>query len=115
MFNFKQFSVGYGTRGRKGEEISPQQAEARLRSELAMHAGVIDDAADDVGLRLTQGQRDALISFDFNTGKGDYLIRNSKGNVSEILRRMKLYTKAGGKTLPGLVNRRKAEAEMFLA
>jgi hypothetical protein len=31
------------------------------------------------------------------------------------LNELKLYGKAGGKTKPGLVNRRKAEAEMFLA
>jgi GH24 family phage-related lysozyme (muramidase) len=39
----------------------------------------------------------------------------AKGNTDEILRRLKLHVKAGGTTKPGLVNRRKAEAEMFVA
>ena len=56
--------------------------------------------------------RAALISFD--TGKGAYLIRSSQGNAAEILRRVKLYVKANGKTIEGLVNRRKAGAEMFV-
>jgi hypothetical protein len=40
--------------------------DTRLRAEVAMHAGIIGDAHDDIELRLTQG-RAALISFD--TGK----------------------------------------------
>jgi hypothetical protein len=30
--------------------------DTRLRAELAMHAGIIGDADDDVELRLTQGE-----------------------------------------------------------
>jgi len=76
-----------------------------------MHAGIIGDADDDVELRLTQGES-SFISFD--TGKGAYLIRSSKGNAAEILQRLELYVKANGKTIEGLVNQRKAEAEIFV-
>ena len=72
-------------------------------------------AAKDVGLRPTPGQRNALIRFDFHTARALHLITSSKSDTDEILRRLKLYVKAGGKTQPGLVNRRKAEAKLFLA
>ena len=50
----------------------------------------------------------------FDTGKGAYIIRSSKGNAAEILRRLNLYVKANRKTIEGLVNRRRPEAEMFV-
>ena len=114
--DFKQHSVGYGTRAKgAGETITKEEAESRLVAELSMHANRVDKAAQQVGMALTPGQRDALISFDFNTGQGDYLITSSGGNAAEIVRRMALYTKAGGKTNPGLVNRRRKEVAMFNA
>ena len=72
--------------------------------------GDIDEAAAEIALSLTKGQRKEVIIFDFNTGKGAYLMHSSKGYTDEILRRLKLYVKVKGNTLPGLVNRRKAEA-----
>ena len=45
----------------------------------------IDEAAAESGLSLTEGQRNAVISFDFNTRKGVYLITSSKGDTDEIL------------------------------
>jgi GH24 family phage-related lysozyme (muramidase) len=80
-----------------------------------MHAGIIGDADDDVELRLTQGER------SFNQFRALTSSAAAKGNPDEILRRLKLYVKARDeqtgklKTIEGLVNRRRAEAEMFLA
>lgn len=112
-----QYSIGYGTRATKGETLTQSQAEARLRSELSMHAGNVDQAAQKVGMRLTKGQRDALISFDFNTGRAEYLITSANGDIDEIRRRMPSWNKAekGGPPSPGLVNRRNAELAMFNA
>lgn len=112
--DYKQTSVGYGTRAKSdGEVLTQEEADARLREELTMHAGRIDTAAQKAGLKLTDNQRNALISFDFNTGSGAYLLETSAGDLSEVKRRLKLYTKAGGEELKGLVNRRKREAAMF--
>jgi hypothetical protein len=55
-WDFKQWSVGYGTRGKKGETLTPQQAAARLRTELTMHAGNIDEAAEAVNLSSLRGR-----------------------------------------------------------
>jgi hypothetical protein len=52
--------------------------------------------------------------FRLQPQKGADLIRSSKGDTDEILRRRNLYVKANGKTIEGLVNRRKAGAEMFV-
>ncbi len=67
---------------------------------------------------LTQGQFDALVSFSFNVGLGN--LQNStlrmkvnrkdfEGAAEQFL----VWTKAGGKVLPGLVKRRTHEKEMF--
>ena len=69
---------------------------------------------------LTQGQFDALVSFSFNVGLG---------NLQRSTIRMKVnrqdfegaaegfldWTKAGGKVLKGLVNRRNDEKALFLS
>ena len=67
---------------------------------------------------LTQGQFDALVSFSFNVGLGN--LQNStlrmKVNRNEYdaaAEQFLVWTKAGGKVLPGLVKRRTHEKEMF--
>ena len=112
--DYKQSSVGYGTRAKHDDEVLTKgEADTRLREELTMHAERIDRSALKTGVKLTPGQRNALISFDFNTGRGGYLLEDSQGDLTEVRRRMLLYTKAGGKELPGLVKRRKREATIF--
>jgi|GEM_PF-5684859 len=112
--DYKQLSIGYGTRAHHADErISEPEADARLRSELAMHAGNIDTAAKAGGYHLTPSQRNALISFDFNTGHGAYLLNTAGGNLAEVKERLQKYTQAGGQVSPGLVNRRKMEAGLM--
>jgi lysozyme len=112
--DYKQSSVGYGTRAKYDDEVLTKgEADTRLREELTMHAERIDRSALKTGVKLTPGQRNALISFDFNTGRGGYLLEDSQGDLTEVRRRMLLYTKAGGEELPGLVKRRKREAKIF--
>jgi GH24 family phage-related lysozyme (muramidase) len=82
-----------------------------------VHQQNVDRAAASVGLHLTPGQRDALTSFDFNTGDAEKLITTSGGNIAEIMLRLPTWnkvTEGGRKVLsPGLVNRRRKEMEMF--
>jgi GH24 family phage-related lysozyme (muramidase) len=112
--DYKQTSVGYGTRARShNEQLTEAQAEQRLKEELSQHAARIDSAAQKVGAKLSPGQRDALISFDFNTGQGAELLTSSGGKLDEVKRRMALYTKAGGQQLAGLVTRRQKELSLF--
>ncbi|MDR3418697.1 MAG: hypothetical protein P4L83_21195 [Nevskia sp.] len=110
----KQTSIGYGTRAQAGDtSISPEEADARLRSELAGSAARVDDAAARAGLTLNPNQRNALISFDYNTGAAPSVIGQAKGDVGALPGLMGAYTKQDGNELPGLVTRRAAEADMF--
>lgn len=67
-----------------------------------------------------QGRFDALVSFSFNAGLGN-LQRSTirmKANRSDwegAAEAFMVWTKGGGKVLPGLVKRRFAEKALFLA
>lgn len=112
--DYKQTSIGYGTRARKGEKsITREAADARLRSELAAHRKRVVDHAAKHGYDFSPGQLDALTSFDFNTGRLEQLTNNGTRDVNTIGQRMGAYNKAGGKVLPGLVKRRSAEQSLF--
>lgn len=111
--DFKQTSIGYGTRGKPGERIDKAEGDRRLRSELSMHAKRIDESARKGGYTLTDKQRNALISFDFNTGKGAHLLDTSGGDLRTIASRMSKYRIAGGQVNKGLVNRRSKERQLF--
>lgn len=78
------------------------------------------EIARSVKVRLSQSQVDALISFAFNVGNGAFrdstLLRLlNQGDYHSVPAQLNRWTKASGKTLPGLVRRRKAEGELFRA
>ena len=112
--DYKQTSVGYGTRGKEGEVLTESQATERLNTELSVHAKRIKDAAELKGVSLNENQFNALASFDFNTGQGASLIERFGDKPNELVAKMQEYTKAGGEDLPGLVNRRRMESALFL-
>lgn len=111
-------TIGYGhTFGVKlGQTITKEQAEFYLKSDLRKFEKGVDSL---VSVNLNQSQFDALVSFSFNCGlgalqkstllkllnKGDY-----QGAADQFLR----WDKAGGRSLPGLTRRRKAERALFL-
>lgn len=112
--DFKQTSVGYGTRARfEGETLTEAEAEQRLREELTMHAARVDTLAKQKGVALTPEQRRALVSFDFNTGAVHRIFERAGADTSKFAAIMKEWKSAGGKELPGLVSRRAAEARAF--
>lgn len=68
---------------------------------------------------LTQGQRDALVSFSFNVGLGTLQRstlrqKHNRGDFSGAADEFLKFTKGGGKVLKGLVNRRRDERAMYL-
>ena len=95
--------------------LSAAEIDDILRQDLArFEAGVMRL----IKVKMTQGQFDALVSFSFNVGLGN--LQNStlrmkvnredyEGAAEQFL----VWTKAGGKVLPGLVKRRTHEKEMF--
>ena len=108
-------TIGYGhTRGVKpGEEINELQAEIYLKEDVE----ACEIQLNYLTLPINQHQFDALCSFIFNLGIGNFmqstllkkLKAGDKTAADEILR----WDKSGGKVLPGLTARRKAEYDLF--
>ena len=71
-------------------------------------------------VELTDCQFSALVSFAYNVGlenfrKSSVLRAVNQGDFAAVPRRLSLWVKCRGRVLPGLVNRRAAEAAMFLS
>lgn len=111
-------TIGYGhTHGVKmGDVITGAQADAFLREDLRVAELTINT---NVKVKLTQGQFDALASFVFNLGSGNFvkstlLKKLNTGDFSGAADEFGKWVNAGGKKIPGLVKRRAAEREVFL-
>jgi GH24 family phage-related lysozyme (muramidase) len=117
--DYKQYSIGWGSHAANpNQTITKEEAEAMLRSELAAKAAPIDATAQRYGVTLTQPQREALISFSYNTGAGPRVLQRANGNLEAVPTLMREYVHVtnndGSKSvLPALVNRRNMEAAMF--
>jgi lysozyme len=69
---------------------------------------------------LNQSRLDALVSFSFNVGLGTLQRstlrqRHNRGDYEGAANEFLKYTKAGGKVLKGLVNRRNDERALYLS
>ena len=117
-------TIGYGhTKGVKlGMVITETKAEELLKQDLEYFE---DRVSEMVKIPLKQNEFDALISFTFNLGEGNLAkstLLKKLNNVSytnpmimvEVADEFLKWDKAGGRVLPGLTKRRKAEREMFL-
>ena len=113
-------TIGYGHTGsdvHPGMTITQNEADRLLKMDLVIHCNNVNNL---VKVPLTQNQFDALVSFEFNVGYGalktSTLLRllNNKDykGASEQFGR---WVWGGGRILPGLVNRRKAEKELFIS
>lgn len=72
------------------------------------------------GAAGAQGRFDALVSFAFNAGLGNLQrstirMKANRGDWEGAAEAFMQWTKGGGKELPGLVARRKAEVALFLS
>lgn len=111
-------TIGYGHTGsdvREGDRISQYWAEELLKADVAKVA----EQVERLGVALTQGQFDALVSFAFNLGIGR--LRTSKllrlirrqDSYRNIKAEFKRWVYAGGRKQPGLERRRVWEADRF--
>jgi GH24 family phage-related lysozyme (muramidase) len=107
------WTIGYGHTGKvfKGMTITQSEAEEFLRQDL-VSAEIAVKKYDRV-YHWNQNQFDALVSFAFNLGGINNLTAKGTRTIEEISNKILLYKKAGGKTLPGLMERRIAEKELF--
>lgn len=113
------WTVGYGhTKNvKKGMLITQDQADKFLKEDLKVYENYVKTY---VSYNINQNQFDALVSFTYNVGGGNLqkstlLVYLNQGKITLAANEFDKWTYAGGKKLTGLVNRRKAEKELFLS
>jgi len=111
------WTIGYGHTkyAKKGMLISEEQATVFLQDDLKN----AENTVNAHNLSLNQNQFDALVSFVFNCGSGNFLkstllkmlrVNVNSANISvELLK----WNKGGGRVLNGLTRRRKAESILY--
>jgi lysozyme len=121
-----KLSNGWGcTKGVKATDVwTPEEADARLEKELAIHEARVDRL---VKVKLSPNARGALVSFDFNSGgltlangkPSGVLIAVNSGNLEAVPAQLMRWTKyTDPKTgavmdAPGLVKRRRYECALW--
>lgn len=112
------WTIGYGfTRGvAPGQHMTPQQAEARLITELL---GYEQAVLSGCTLEPNQNQLDAMCSLAWNIGIAGFLRStvlkcHNRGDAQSASRAFGLWNKAGGREWAGLTRRRAAEAALYL-
>ena len=113
------WTIGYGhTAGvRQGAVVDELRAEYLLAEDLKK----FEDAVSRDCHGLNQNQFDALVSFSFNVGTGNFrkstLLKCVKANPGNqnIRYEFSRWNKANGTVLAGLVRRRKAEADLYFS
>lgn len=106
------WTIGVGHTGgvTEGMTITHDQAMAFFADDIKAS----ERAVEKLGMELTQGQFDALVSFCYNCGAGN-LQKLVKGRTKkQIADAIPLYNKGGGKVLAGLVKRRAWERDLFV-
>ena len=111
------WTIGWGA---TGPEVCPglawtqAQCDSRLARDLERYARDVSRAIGAAA--VTQSQFDALVSFHYNTGaiaKATLTKLHIAGRFAEAAAEFGKWINAGGKRLPGLVRRRKAEAALY--
>lgn len=113
------WTIGYGhTAGvSAGDVIDEQKAEQLLSEDLRAFEAVVSRECPHVN----QNQFDALVSFAFNVGTGNFmkstLLKCVKANPENVNIRHEFgrWTRSKGMELAGLVRRRKAEADLYFS
>ena len=96
---------------RAGDVWTRAQCDAALDNDMRRFEA--DVAKAMAGVTLSQGELDALVSFDFNTGslaKSSIPRKIRAGDKPAAMATLNAYNHAGGKVLAGLTRRRKAES-----
>ena len=113
------WTIGYGhTAGVKpGMVITKAQAEEYLKADLI----AFERYLNGLGLALNQNQFDALVSFIYNVGTGNFssstLLRKVRANPQDnsIMDEFLRWVYSKGRVLPGLQRRRLAEMKLYFS
>ncbi|MDD3238211.1 MAG: lysozyme [Candidatus Gastranaerophilales bacterium] len=112
-------TIGYGHTNKvhMDDVITQADADRLLKEDLIIHENNVSKL---VKVSLNQNQFDALVCLEYNIGYGNLAsstllkMLNSK-NYKSAASQFDRWVYAGNKILPGLVKRRHAEKELFLA
>jgi lysozyme len=115
-----RWTIGYGHAGadvHAGLTITQAQAEQLLERDLAAAVASVNRA---VTSGINQNQFDALVDFVFNLGCGSLLSSTllrlvNAGDFTAAAQQFLLWDHAGGVVVPGLLERRRAELQLFQA
>ncbi len=110
-------TIGYGTTSnvKKNQIVTESQATDLLMKDCTKFEKVVNAS---VKVPLTQNQFDALVSFVYNVGPGNFQASTllkvlNAGGYDQVAAQMLRWNKGGGKVLAGLTRRRKAEGVLF--
>lgn len=119
-------TIGYGnTFYENGKAVTMKDEPITKERAISLFLGIIQPFEDDVTELLkkavNQQQFNALVSFSYNVGVGAFggstLLKkvNSNPNDPTIRDEFMKWVKVNGAVFTGLVNRRKAEADMYFS
>jgi lysozyme len=111
-------TIGWGSTGphvKEGMTITLEEAETLLKTDLARFERGVEAMAPVA----TDNQFAAMVSLSFNIGldafrKSSVLKRHNRGDHKGAADAFLMWTKAAGRTLPGLVKRRSAERSLYM-
>lgn len=101
-----------GTKVKEGQTLTIERAEKLLTY-------WVNKYADKITVKCNQNQFDAMVSFAYNTGIGNFNTSTLKKKVianpndPSIRDEFMKWVNSNGKQLPGLVKRREAEANLY--
>ena len=108
-------TIGYGfTAGVKlGDHMTVAEADARLADEVSKFE-------NGLGLDGTENQLSAMTCLAYNIGLGNFSISTVKnrhicGDFQGAADAFRMWSKAGGREVPGLIRRREAERSLYLS
>lgn len=115
-------TIGYGTTEifgkpvKLGSTITSDEADRFLEEDLKKFEDAINK---NVNITITQNQFDALVSFVYNVGIGNFITSTllkkiNEGKIQDAANEFLRWNKANKKVLAGLTRRRQAERDLFL-
>lgn len=114
------WTIGWGTtimngiKVKSGDIIDEEMAENLFREDLKRYEDIVNS---NIKIQINQNQFDALVLHTYNTGGSDTLfelINSGAGNRKIYHWFVNSYVTSKGILIPGLINRRKIEADLFL-
>lgn len=116
-----KLTIGYGHLVQPGDSFTASSCVTKAAGTELLKSDVSSASASIgkyVKVPLNDNEHGALSSWAYNVGSGNVksstLVKElNSGNKDAVCDELKRWNKAGGKVLPGLVNRREKECELF--